>query len=877
MCVKSVGAQDCVSGFVVTVSLQQEFAMMRVSILLCLLAFTVTAQEARVVTWIDAGTHVLAIDLGSGPVVLHNSTGVILAPTLHPLHGSPEACISWTELDEGQTSDWCLLAQDGRNFGAPIPMDYTLKLRFGEFDPLRSAAPAVPAELRANANSRLAIVQFWSQTTEAQLQLLARLGAKRHLYLPHHASVVEADAATLTALKTMSCVRWVGSFHPAYKLDPALLDILAGNTQAPARFNVNALSTGRGRQAQMPALQMLSERGATIIEADSQTHLFAATVDRATLLALVQLDAVQWADPRGEPGVDMDIARTFHGATFVDTLGFDGTGVRGEVMDVGIETTHPEFTPAPIIHGASPAGNHGTCTYGEIFANGTTAQAKGILHNGTGVAAVYTTFVGGTRYTHTADCVNPAGTTQVVFQSNSWGSSLTTSYNSTSQSMDLALFDHDFVITQSQSNAGSQSSRPEAWAKNIISVGGISHANTATKTDDTWTSASIGPAADGRLKPDISSFYDNIYCTDQVGAAGYASGSYFSTFSGTSGATPIVAGCMGILHQMWHQGIFGNPTAGSVFASRPHAATAKALLINTASQWTFSGAAANLSRYKQGWGHPDLTTLYNDRTNMLIVNETNVLANLGSTSYPFTVAPGRPTFQATLVWRDRAGTTSASQHRINNLDLKVVAPNGTIYYGNNGLAAGNLSTSGGIANTVDTVENVILINPAAGVWTVTVTAAQLNQDGHAATPALDSAYALVVRGGSSTPPPPPFGLEFTSPSGGGSVHFGVNGIPALSVEGYTVFSFDTSAPAGSGAFLGLNYDALTIACLNEPLAPGSLVHWTWPVVGLYPAVDIDLPAGSLSFPAGFGVDSVGIAVGPGYTFIGATPVVRLIF
>ena len=854
--------------------------MLRPVTVLCVFSLCVTAfaQEPRLATWVDAKGHVLALDFGTGPVVLHTSSAQVIGAAWHPVSGSGEACVTWTELDDGQTSDWCLLAQDGRTFSTPIPMDYTLKLRFGEFDPLRSAAPAVPQELRAAASSRLAIVQFWSQTTDAQIRLLAQVGAKRHLYLAHHASVVEADGVTLAALKAMPCVRWVGAFHPAYKLDETLLSVLAGRHSAPARFNVNALSTGRGREAQMPALQLLTERGAAILHSDPQTHLFAAELDRSTLVALVQSDAVQWVDPRGEPGVDMDIARTFHGATYVDTLGFDGTGVRGEDMDVGIETTHPEFIPPPIIHGASPANNHGTCTYGEVFANGTDPMAKGILHNGTGVAAVYTTFVGGTRYAHTGDCVNPASAIQVVFQTNSWGGTLTTSYTSVSQDMDLALFDHDFVITQSQSNAGTQSSRPEAWAKNIISVGGISHGNTATKADDVWTGASIGPAADGRLKPDVASFYDNIYCTDQVGAAGYAAGSYYAGFNGTSGATPIVAGCVGILHQMWHQGIFGNPTAGSVFASRPHAATAKALIINTATQWTFVGAAANLSRVKQGWGHPDLATLYNDRNKMLIVNETDVLPNLGLTGYTVTVATGEPMFQATLVWRDRAGTTSATQHRINNLDLKVVAPNGTIYYGNNGLAAGNTSTSGGSANIVDTVENVILTNPAAGVWTITVTAAQLNQDGHAATGALDSAYALVVRGGlTGPPPPPPFSLEFTSPSGPGSVHFGINSIPAGTSEGFTLFSFNTSAAVGSGAFLGLNADLLSITCLQQPVAPGSLIHWAWPEIGLYPAVDISLPAGSISFPAGFGVDSVGIALGLGYTFVGATPVVRLIF
>ncbi len=850
--------------------------MLRSLLLLLALLSAVSAQSPRLVTWYEPGRGTtVAVTQGAGANALRITEAVVLDALVSAVPGTDACIANWTELLDGTLTEWCSTSANGKDFTAPASLQTTVALRYGAFDPLRASPPAVAAELAAPQGSRVLLVQFRSPTTDALLQMLAQLGVERRLYLPHNAAVVEGDPAALAALRLMPCVRWAGPFHPAYKLDESLRAELAGAKHAPARWRVNALSMVRGREGQRPALELLQRFGAPILEADAQTWLFGADVDRSTLLALAHSDAVQWIDPRGEPGVDMDIARQFHGAVAVDALGFDGTGVRAEVLDGGTDVVHPEFTPAPIAHGALINGNHGTCTYGEVFGNGTAAQAKGILHNGTGIAGYYAAYVGGSRYAHTADLINNL---QGVFQTNSWGSTLTTAYNATSQSMDTLLFDLDIVVMQSQSNAGTQSSRPEAWAKNIVSVGGINHLGTLTKTDDNWAGASIGPAADGRLKPDLASFYDAIYTADEVGAAGYAAGDYYSSFGGTSGATPIVAGCMGILHQMWHQGIFGNPTSSSVFASRPHAATAKALLINTATQWTFSGTTANISRYKQGWGHPDLATLYNDRTKVVIVNESTLLTNLAAASWTVNVAAGQPHFQATLVWRDPPGTVSATQHRINNLDLKVTAPDGTIYWGNNGLAAGNYSTSGGAANSVDTVENVILANPAAGNWTVQVTAAQINQDGHPATPALDSAFGLVIRGGTAgPPPPPPFGLELTAPSGAGSLHFGINSIPAGTTEGFTLFSFNTTTPVGTGMLLGLNADLLTISCLQQPLAAGSLIHWEWPVAGVYPAVDIDLPAGSVSFPAGFSADGLAVALGAGNSFIGATPAVRITF
>ena len=78
--------------------------------------------------------------------------------------------------------------------------------------------------------------------------------------------------------------------------------------------------------------------------------------------------------------------------------------------------------------------------------------------------------------------------------------------------MDTILFDLDLLACQSQSNAGNQDSRPQAWAKNIVAVGGVRHKNTNIAQDDEWDfGGSIGPAEDGRVKPDLAHFYDSVF------------------------------------------------------------------------------------------------------------------------------------------------------------------------------------------------------------------------------------------------------------------------------------------------------------------------------------------------------------------------------
>jgi hypothetical protein len=105
--------------------------------------------------------------------------------------------------------------------------------------------------------------------------------------------------------------------------------------------------------------------------------------------------------------------------------------------------------------------------------------------------------------------------------------------------------------------------------------------------------------------------------------------------------------------------------------------------------------------------------------------------------------------KATLVYTDPMGSPGATRARLNDLTLKVTAPDGTIYWGNVGLGVGGgmWSTPGGTANIVDTVENVFIERPMAGNWTFEVIASELVADARVETPGvIDADYALDVSG-----------------------------------------------------------------------------------------------------------------------------------
>ncbi len=176
--------------------------------------------------------------------------------------------------------------------------------------------------------------------------------------------------------------------------------------------------------------------------------------------------------------------------------------------------------------------------------------------------------------------------------------------------------------------------------------------------------------------------------------------------------------------------------------------TAKAMMVNQASpyNWTAGGSGAGLTRVKQGWGLADVKNVYDNRQKMFIVDESDLLTNLQTSTHLLNVLAATPELRATLCYRDPAASPGANPTRKNDLTLKVTSPGGTVYFGNNGLTAGLWSTSGGTGNTVDTVENVFVQNPAAGTWTVQVIASDINTDAAVGDPGVNARYSLVVTG-----------------------------------------------------------------------------------------------------------------------------------
>lgn len=740
-----------------------------------------------------------------------------------------------------------------------------LQLTYGSFDPLEGALP-IPDVLRAGPETGLWIAQSVDLPSDAFRTAIARVGGQIVSYLPEHAYVVRMPQGGADELASDSTVRWVGAYHPAYRLETFLVGELAQNKFATARrYNVIVAD----KHADKPALgRKIREIGGTVTHEQPGSVLFEVQLTGVQLLLAARFDEILWIDRWSETGEDMNNARIQGGGNYIETAGgYTGAGINGHIYE-GIEAAHSDFTNTPInVQSDGSAQDHGHCTSGIVFGNGTsTPNARGMAPDAQPFYTNYSTVTAGwSRWQVIQELVTNR---DVMFTTASWGNTQITNYSSISAEADDILFDHDIIWTQSQSNTGNQTSRPQAWAKNIMSIGGVVHRDNADRSDDSWDAggASIGPAADGRIKPNLCAYYDAILCSDRTGSAGYASTNYYNSFGGTSGATPIVAGHNALALQMFTDHIFNNSPrvpGGTRFQNRPHNATHRALMYANARQYPFTASSTDNRREHQGWGFPDLKTMYDNRQRMFIVDETVVLTQGQQATYSITVQAGDPELKIAMCFSEPSANPAAAYTAINDLSLKVTAPGGTVYWGNAGLMAGNYSTAGGAADARDTVECVMISGPQVGTWTVEVLATLVAQDSHVETPAIDADFGLCVSFGTTTGGVTPFGQGCAGSTQAPPVCASINGnggsltnatrtyeycyrlttATPLQVSGFEVFSATNTG--SNQAVTAYIYGASGSGPATSPLATTSVVIGSTP--GFYGGSfgsPVSIPAGN---------------------------------
>ena len=116
-------------------------------------------------------------------------------------------------------------------------------------------------------------------------------------------------------------------------------------------------------------------------------------------------------------------------------------------------------------------------------------------------------------------------------------------------------------------------------------------------------------------------------------------------------------------------------------------------------------------------------------------------------AFAYTVSGSIPELRVSLAWDDAPASLAATVQLVNNLDLTVTAPDGTVYrpYVLNPGQPGNTATRG--TDNLNNQEQVVVPNPASGTWIVKVRATSL--------PQRSQAYSLVFPGARTASVVPP--------------------------------------------------------------------------------------------------------------------------
>ncbi len=629
-----------------------------------------------------------------------------------------------------------------------------------EFDPLRDGEPLLgSAEREPSGEAGLRLVQLWGPPRADWYRELEAAGLRVLQYYPHNSYLVWSEAAAAERSRSLSFVRWVGGFHPAYKLGSAL----AGRSGRIANL-IAFVYVDAGLETVEDSLAAIGGNAVRVAKAsaDGAFQTVEMRADAATIPALARNPNVIWIGSRSPLPVlddemsDQIVAGNHSGGTPVTgyaahlaSLGVDGTGVIWAISDTGVDWDHPDlashivggFTPAtganctiPGQPGSDcPSGGHGTHVAGIVVGDATAgfADGAGFLY-GLGMAPQTSLFALNVfGDISLQDMTKVALLGGAIGSNNSWATTVGSGHGYTADcrledilvrdgNLDTPSFAEPFLQVFSAGNSGpgpSTITEPKE-AKNILSVANSLNAR-AGNIDTLSSSSSRGPAIDGRTLPTVAAPGTTIASTrnDTGGVCATAiagTSNRYAFCSGTSMASPHAAGAVVLAAEWWRAAHNG---------ADPSMAMAKALLVNGAVDM----GTADIPNNNEGWGRVDITRVIQPAATAVYFDQLSVLNSTGQQwTRQFDIDdPGQP-LRITLVWSDAPGAAGANPALVNDLDLEVV--HGAQTYLGNVFSAGT-SVPGGVADGLNNLENVYLATPVAGAVTVTITATSIGGDG----------------------------------------------------------------------------------------------------------------------------------------------------
>lgn len=561
------------------------------------------------------------------------------------------------------------------------------------------------------------VMQFDGPLSAAEKQRLRDNGVRLQAWLGDHAYTALVDGAALRPDKIaeIKSLQTALPFQTDWKLHPAFVAgelppwaIVGGDAGDPNRVD-EGIDLDRALPADgadpvvgvyamfhedvdlKQAALLASEYGATVRSVVNSLNTLVIELPYSQIYTLADEDAVLYVEPPLPQFSDVNNSnRARVGADIAQAppYNLDGSGVRVMVYDGGgVLTTHPDLVGRVRSGDGASLSDHATHVSGTIGGDGAGSSgtyrgmAPGVMIDS------YEFSTGGPLepgflYTDPGDLeadyndsINNFGSD---ISNNSIGSNVARNgfpcswegdYNVTSALIDAIArgsLGAPFRIVWAGGNERGNGScgttyytvAPPGGAKNHIAVGALNSNNDTVTSFTSW-----GPTDDGRLKPDVSA--PGCQTNDDNGVTSCSSSGGYTTYCGTSMASPTTCGVGALLLQQYRLNNPGEPDFRN--------STLKSLLAHTAVDLGNVGPD-----YQSGYGsiravaaidHLNTGYFFEDE---LVQGETVRVLVI--------VEPNDPLLKVTLAWDDAPGTPAVNPVLVNDLDLRVFSPTLTQYY-----------------------------------------------------------------------------------------------------------------------------------------------------------------------------------------------------
>lgn len=596
-----------------------------------------------------------------------------------------------------------------------LATEFVLKMKGKQFIPqqtenfIQAIAP-LPDEKHQNQVYR--IVQFYDIPTEADKLQIAAAGMQLLSYIPNNAFYcsIRKDA-TVESLKDLN-IRSIITLDAELKISPKLKKkvlpewAFMGND---ILLYVKYFSPTHKHRV----LTSIQNTGGELVADLNETHILCVKVSPSQIDVLAKNTFVQWIEPVAKPNSQDDVRGRTNGR--VNALStqysagrkYDGSGVVVGLCDDGVIGPHIDFEGRVTQHTIDNSGNHGDMTSGIFIGAGNLNPSYQGIASGAYLHLYRVGNITISGYPQIYNGVANLATLGTVITSTSYSQGTGGEYTTDAVFTDEQIYSHPNMIHLfSAGNSGTQDhgyGAGSGWgnisggakaAKNVICAGNLDY------LDNLHITSSRGPAADGRIKPDLCMQGDGQMTADENNT--------YQIGGGTSAASPAIAGVVAQLYQAYKE-----LNAGT----EPQTGLLKAALMNTAEDIGNPGPD-----FKTGWGR------VNGLRAVRILEDNRYLydtiAHNGSNSHVIAVPANVSQVRIMTYWTDPDGNPSAAIALVNDINMQVVGPGTTTYnpwvLDHTPIFANlNANAVRGI-DSINNVEQVTLDNPTAGNYTVNI-------------------------------------------------------------------------------------------------------------------------------------------------------------